>query len=420
MRLHTKLLLALLVGVLAGVLSQLIEADWLRRGLISLEPFGMAFIRLITMVVVPLVVSSLFVATSSFGDTRRLAGVGGKTLAYFLVTTLIAALIGLVLTLLVEPGTDMDHGVRDALAAQFEETTAGARATAESAPSLVQTLVEMIPRNPFAAAARMELLPLIIATIIFGLATSFIKEERRRVLVTFFEGVNEASMIIIRWVMKLAPYAVFVLIAATVARFGLELLERLLVYCLVVTAGLLLHSLGTFSLALRFLARMKVSTFYRQIAQAPLVAFSTSSSNAALPVSMEVAQKNLGISREITSFVLPLGATLNMNGSALYKVVTAVFVAQVYGVSLGFEQQFAIVVTSILAAIAGVGVPGSSLVTTLIVLNSFGLGVDAAVGIALVIGVDRPLDMLRTTVNITGDLTCAAYIARSEGEKLND
>ncbi len=420
MRLYTKLLLALLAGVLAGGLSQWIEADWLRKGLIYLEPFGFAFIRLISMVVVPLVVSSLFVATSSFGDTRRLAGVGGKTLVYFLVTTLIACLIGLVLALAVEPGADIDAGVREALAAQFEETTAGAQAAVESRPSLVQTLVEMIPRNPFGAAARMELLPLIIGTIIFGSAASFVPEDRRRVLVAFFEGVNEVCMVVIAWVMKLAPYAVFVLIAATMARFGLELLERLFVYCLVVTAGLLIHFLGTFSLAVKFLARMKVRTFFRHIAQAPLVAFSTSSSNAALPVSMEVAQKNLGISREISSFVLPLGATLNMNGSALYKVVTAVFVAQVYGVPLGFEEQFAIVVTSILAAIAGVGVPGSALVTTLMVLSSFGLGVDAAVGIALVIGVDRPLDMLRTTVNITGDLTCAAYIARSEGETLND
>jgi Na+/H+-dicarboxylate symporter len=236
--------------------------------------------------------------------------------------------------------------------------------------------------------------------------------------VTFFEAINEVSMVVIGWVMKLAPYAVFVLIAASVARFGLELLERLLVYCLVVATGLALHALGTFSLALRLLARMKVTTFYRSVAQAPLVAFSTSSSNAALPVSMEVAQKNLGISNEVASFVLPLGATLNMNGSALYKVVTAVFVAQVYGVSLGFYEQFAIVVTAILAAIAGVGVPGSSLVTTVIVLNSVGLGVDAAAGIALVVGVDRPLDMLRTTVNVTGDLTCAAYIARQEGEDL--
>jgi Na+/H+-dicarboxylate symporter len=420
MRLYTKLLLALLAGVLAGGLSQWIEADWLRKALIFLEPFGFAFIRLISMVVVPLVVSSLFVATSSFGDTRRLAGVGGKTLAYFLVTTLIATLIGLVVALAIEPGANIDAGVREALAAQFQETTAGAQAAIESRPSLVETLVEMIPSNPFAAAAHMELLPLIIGTIIFGSAASFVPEDRRRVLVAFFEGVNEVCMVVIEWVMKLAPYAVFVLIAATMARFGLELLERLFVYCLVVAVGLLIHFVGTFSLAVKFLARMKVGTFFRHIAQAPLVAFSTSSSNAALPVSMEVAQQNLGISREISSFVLPLGATLNMNGSALYKVVTAVFVAQVYGVPLGFEEQFAIVVTSILAAIAGVGVPGSALVTTLMVLSSFGLGVEAAVGMALVIGVDRPLDMLRTTVNITGDLTCAAYIARSEGEELND
>jgi Na+/H+-dicarboxylate symporter len=311
----------------------------------------------------------------------------------------------------------MDPATRDALAAQFQDETTSRTAT-EATPSLIQRLVEMIPQNPIDAAARMNLLPLVISVLIFGAAVGVIREERRRIIITFFEGVNEMVMVVIQWIMKLAPYAVFILIAATIARFGLELIQRLVLYSLVVVAGFLLHGLGVLSLALRLLARTKIIRFYRGVAEACLVAFSTSSSNAALPVSMKVVVENLGISKRVSSFVLPLGATLNMNGSALYKAVTGVFVAQVYSISLGTDDYVTIIVTSTLAAIAGVGIPGSSLVTTLFVLNALGLGPHAATGIALVAGVDRFLDMIRTTLNVTGDLTCAAYIARSEGENI--
>jgi len=226
--------------------------------------------------------------------------------------------------------------------------------------------------------------------------------------------------VVIRWVMRLAPYAVFALIASTIANFGLEMIQRLVIYSLVIAAGLLLHTLGVLSLALRFLARTKILGFYRGAAEACLVAFSTTSSNAALPVSMKVAVENLGISRRVAGFVLPLGATLNMNGSALYKSVTAVFIAQVYGFPLGFQHYLTIVAASTMAAVAGVGIPSSSLVTTMIVLNAMGLGEQAAAGLALVAGLDRILDTLRTTVNVTGDLTCAAYIARVEKEQSKD
>lgn len=417
MQLSTKILGGLIAGTLVALVAKVLAVDWLLTALISIEPLGMLFIRALMMVVIPLVVGSLFVGIASLGDIGKLGRIGGKTITYFLVTTVIAASIGLGLALLVHPGTGMDPAVRDALAAQFAGGAPSPLA-AEPPRSLVQVLVEMIPRNPFAAAAQMDLLPLIIAIVIFGAAGNLIPEDQRRVLITFFRGINSISMVVIKWVMKLAPYAVFVLIAATVARFGLELLERLLVYSLVVAVGLGIQAFGTFSVALRFLARMKVTTFYRRVAEAVLLAFSTSSSNAALPVSMEVAEKKLGLTNEVTSFVLPLGATLNMNGSALYKAVTAVFVAQVYGFAIGAGEGFTIILTATLAAVAGVGVPGSSLITTLIVLNAVGLGPLAASGIALVLGVDRILDMLRTSVNVTGDLTCAVFIARSEGHKL--
>ncbi len=415
MLLRTQILLGLVAGALAGVAAQLLEIEWLRVALISIQPLGDAFIRLITMVVVPLVVASLFVGAASLGDVRKLGHIGRRTLVFFLVTTVIATLIGLGLGLAFTPGEGMDPAVRDALAADFQgDRTTAAVANAQTAPGLTQILVEMIPRNPFAAAAEMDLLPLIIATLLFGAAATVLEPARRAAVVGCFDGINGMCVVVIHWVMKLAPYAVFALIASVVARFGWELLQSLLLYSALTAIGLVLHASVVLGTALRTLAHRSPLAFLRAVAEAPLLAFSTSSSNATLPVSIDVAREKLGISTEVTGFVLPLGATLNMNGSALYKALTAVFIAQVYGLSLGVGEIVTIVFTATLAAVAGAGVPGSSLVTTLIVLNAIGLGPQAAAGIALVVGVDRILDMLRTTVNVLGDLVCVAYVGRSE------
>ena len=419
MHLRTQILLGLVAGALAGIASQVLEIEWLRAALISIQPLGDAFIRLITMVVVPLVVASLFVGAASLGDVRKLGRIGRRTLVFFLVTTVIAALIGLGFGLAFTPGEGMDSAVRDALAAELQgDRTTAAVANAETAPGVIQVLVEMIPRNPFAAAAEMDLLPLIVATLLFGSAATVLEPARRAAVVGFFDGVNGMCMVVIHWVMKLAPYAVFALIASVVARFGWELLQSLALYSALMAIGLLIHASVVLGTALRTLARRSPMAFLRAVAEAPLLAFSTSSSNAVLPVSIDVAREKLGISTEVTGFVLPLGATLNMNGSALYKALTAVFIAQVYGLTLGGGEFVTIVFTATLAAVAGAGVPGSSLVTTLIVLNAIGLGPQAAAGIALVVGVDRILDMLRTTVNVLGDLVCVAYIGRSETEAL--
>ncbi len=419
MMLSTKIFIGLVGGIAVGGLARILGVDWLVDVLVGLEPLGDGFIRLISMVVVPLVVGSLTVATASLGDGRRLAGIGGRTLAYFLGTTVIAVGIGVALAWIVQPGVGMDPATREALSAQFQSDVAAVAAPGMAERGWLDVLVELVPSNPVAAAAQMDLLPLIVATVLFGVAVGAIPEERRRVIIVFFQAINDAAMVIIGWFMKLAPYAVFALIAATVARFGTDLLQRLLVYSLVVVAGCVLHVLGTFTLALRFLARVKVVDFFRSVAEAPLLAFSTASSNATLPVSMDVVERKLGISNRVASFVIPAGATLNMNGSALYKGVTAVFILQVYGLPFGVEELITILVTATAAAVAGVGIPGSSLVTTLIVLNALGLGPQAAAGIALVIGLDRILDMFRTAVNVTGDLTCAAYIARVEGELIH-
>lgn len=416
MKLTTKILLGLAAGAVVGVAAQASGVDFLVDGIVALEPLGTAFIRLISMVVVPLVVASLFVGTCSVGDVRRLGRIGSRALAYFLVTTLVASSLGLALGVAFRPGASLDPDLRDRIAGEYAASTDGSMAVAESI-SLVERVVEIIPRNPLEAAAEMNLLPLIFATLLFGAAASVLEPVRRDPLVAFFEGVNAMSAVLIDWIMKLAPYAVFLLIAGALARFGLELLQALLFYAVLVVVGELLHAFGVLSLALR-LGGVRVGAFWRHVADAPLLAFSTASSNAALPVSLEVAERNLGVSNQVASFVLPVGATLNMNGSALYKGLTVVFIAQVYGVALGPPEYLTIVVASTMAAVAGVGVPGSSLITTLIVLGAIGMGPQAAAGIALVVGLDRFLDMFRTGNNVLGDLTCAAVLARAEGEEL--
>jgi Na+/H+-dicarboxylate symporter len=407
MKLQTRIFAGLLAGVIVGGVSRVPGAEILRAPLSALEPFGVAFIRLVTMVVVPLVIASLFVGVASLGDVRRLGRVGGKTLGYFLGTTFVGAVIGVVVALVGLHGQPLDV---------FER--ANGTMAAPATPTLAETLLNMVPQNPFASAAQTDLLPLIIAVCIFGAAATVISQDGRRPLLAFFSGLNELCMVVIGWLMTLAPLAVFLLIASLVARLGLDVLQRLLAFSVVVVVALTLHVVLVLVPLLRLGARVGPMTFFRAVSDALLFAFSTASSNATLPVSMAAARNRVGVSNEIASFVLPAGATINKNGSAIYKAVTAVFIAQLYGLALGSGQVVAIVMMSTLAAFAGAGVPGSSLVTTLIVLNAIGLGPQAAAGIALVTSVDRPLDMCRSTVNTIGNLVGTAVIARSEGEAL--
>jgi proton glutamate symport protein len=418
MQLYTKILIGLVLGILAGLLANILELAWLQALLAGLEPIGRAFIRLITMIVIPLVVSSLMVGTASLGDIRKLGRLGGKTVAFYMTTTAVAVTIGLAVSNLVRPGARIDPATRDRLAESFAGEAAGRVQLAAERPGIADMLLDMIPANPFRAAADGELLPLIIFTIIFGAAVSLIVPERRSAVLGFFHGVNDTVMVMIDWVMKLAPYAVFALIASVVARFGLDLLQSLFVYALAVAAGLLLHAFGTYALILRFVGRVNPLHFYRRIAEAPLVAFSTSSSSATLPVTMEVAEEKLGVSNQVSAFVLPLGATINMDGTAMYQAIAVMFIAQIYGVPMGVGEQLTIVLTATLASIGAAGVPSAGIITLILVLHSVGLAAHTQAGIALVLGVDRILDMLRTAVNVTGDLTAATIIARSEGEEL--
>ncbi len=331
MKLHTRILIGLVGGIAIGALARMHGADTLWNVVTGLEPLGKAFIALVSMVVLPLVVASLFVGIASLGDVRRLGRIGGRTLLYFAGTTLIAAVIGLLVAEAFAVGTGVDAATQAEL---IRAATGGDFAQAH-APGLVQSLLQMIPSNAFASAAQGDLLPVIVAVCIFGAAATVTTGENRRVVVTFFQGVNDLAMIVIGWLMQLAPGAVLILVASTVARSGTDLLADLLVYCLAVLTALLLHVVIVLIPILRLGARLGVVAFFRSVSDAVTLAFSTASSNATLPVSMAAARDRLGISNEVVSFVLPLGSSLDKNGAAAYKAVTALFIAHLYGVHLG-------------------------------------------------------------------------------------
>ncbi len=419
MQLYTKILIGLTAGTAVGITANAAKIEGLQNVLVELEPVGTAFIRLITMIVIPLVIASLIVGAASLGDLRKLGRIGGKTVVYYFLTTALAVTVGLLLANIVQPGGGVDAGTRDQLAAQYEGQAQGQLEIAAQAPSLKDVLLNMIPRNPVQAAADFELLPLIFFSVIFGAAISILPENQRKVVVTFFEGINSASMIVIGWVMKLAPYAVFALIGSVVAQFGIDLLQSLLIYTLTVIAGLAFHTYVTIALLVRFAARLNPLAFFKRVFPVQVFGFSTSSSSATLPLTMSRAESDLGISKQVSSFVLPLGATINMDGTALYQAVAVMFIAQIYGIQLDLTAQLTVVLTATLASVGAAGVPSAGLITLIIVLQSVGLGDKVEAGIALILGVDRILDMLRTATNISGDLSCASFIARTEGETLD-
>jgi len=417
MQLHTKIMIALLLGVVVGLAANLLELGWLVDFLGGTRQIGDAWIDLITMVVIPLVVASLIVGTASLGDITKVGRIGGKTMLYYLATTAVAVVIGLVLSNVLIRDSGMSEEALAGLRGAYLEEGQSRVAMAQDAPGLVEVLRGIIPRNPIEALANFEMLPILFFSVFFGAALSVLGASKRDPVLNFFEGVNEAATVMIHWIMKLAPYAVFTLIAAVIAQFGADVLGSLAIYSLTVVLGLLIHAGLTYGSALRFLAKLNPITFLRRIRAVQLVAFSTSSSNATLPLTIETAEEEIGISREVSSFVLPLGATINMDGTALYQAVATMFIAQVLVGDLTLAAQFGIVLTATLASIGAAGVPSAGIIILIVVLQqALPASVDPAAGIALILGVDRILDMCRTALNVTGDLTAAAVIARSEGE----
>ncbi|HYT04094.1 MAG TPA: dicarboxylate/amino acid:cation symporter [Gemmatimonadales bacterium] len=415
MRLHTRIVLGLVLGAACGVAANTLApgAAWVRwLGDNVAGPVGQVFLRMLLMTVIPLVFTSITLGVAGLGDIRKVGRVGIRTLLYFLLSTALSAAVGLVLVNAVRPGAGLAPDVREQLMATYRSQAAGLQAA--GTPHFgIDTFVNMVPRNPIQAAAGMDLLGVIFFSLVFGAALTLIPAEKTRPLVRVLDAVGEAVVKIIDLAMTLAPYGVFGLIFFTTSRFGWSLLRQLGVYVGVVLVGLLIHGSVSLSLLVRVFGGLSPRVFWSRIRASIVTAFSTSSSNATLPTNIAVAEEELKIPPKIAGFVLPLGSTMCMNGTALYEGVTVLFLAQVFGVSLALGAQVVVLVLAVITAVGAAGVPGGSLPLLMVVLATVGV---PAEGIAIILGVDRILDMCRTTINVCGDLTAAVYVARTESE----
>jgi Na+/H+-dicarboxylate symporter len=403
------------LGIVAGLLigDGVLSIGGQTFGLADIRFVGDLFLRLIRMVVVPLVFASLLVGTASLGDPKKLGRIGMKTIGFYLVTTALAITLGLLIANTVKPGSRLPADTQQELLAAYQAEAAGAQASMQERPGTLETLLAVVPTNPAAALAGGDMLQIIFFAMFFGVALTLIKNRTRaEEIIGFFDGVTDAMIVIVHIIMELAPYGVFALIAAVIAVYGVQVLLSLLVYSACVLVGLFLHMTFVYGSAVFVLGRMSPLFFFRGIRKAQAIAFATSTSSGTLPVTMECAEENLGVSEEIASFVLPLGSTVNMDGTALYQGVATVFIAQVYGMELTLGGQLTIVLMATLASIGAAGVPGVGIITLAMVLDTLGIPLE---GIALILGVDRFLDMARTTINITGDSAVSVVVARSEG-----
>lgn len=404
MKLHTKILIGLLLGAALGPLMGDV-ALWIK-------PIGDAFINLLVMVVVPLVMASLIVGTASLGDLRRLGRIGIKTLGYYAVATTVAVAMGLAAGKMFNPGSGLDEDVKQEMLTDYAGLTPEQLETVTDKPNVLEVLVRIIPRNPIKAMADTDFLQIIFFALLFGIALTILPEEKRKPVLDVLGTVNDTMIVLVKGVMQVAPYGVFVLIAAVAAQFGYGILITLAKY-VVITIGTMLFFVFTFYPFTLKLSGMSPVLFFKRFYEVAVFAFSTSSSNATLPLTLQVSEKELGVSSEVGAFVLPLGATVNMNGTAIYQGVSTIFIAQVFGISLGLGDLLMVVLTATLASVGAAGVPGIGVVTLTIVLNAIGIPIE---GIALVVGVERLLDMTRTAVNVTGDTCCAIWVAKTEGE----
>lgn len=419
-KLHWRIILGLAAGLLFGVLAASqggseFTADWI-------APFGTVFLNALKLIAVPLVLASLITGVASLSDLRTLSRIGGRTIAIYIGTTAIAILIGLALVNAVRPGRFVPEGMRNELQAAYAEDATARESAASEAQDRgpLQILVDVVPDNVFAAASdNGRMLQVVFVALLVGIGIVLIPREASKPLLDVIEGVNQVVIRLVDVIMLFAPIGVFALMAGTITSVAgddpgriLRLIGALGVYCAVVVAGLVIHMTVTYGGILRFLTRMPIRRFLAGIAPAQLVAFSTSSSGATLPVTMERCEQELGIPEEISSFVLPLGATINMDGTALYQAVASVFIAQAMGIELGFMAQLTILLTAVMASIGTAAVPGVGIIMLVIILESVGV---PSAGIALILGVDRILDMMRTVTNVTGDATVATLVTALEG-----
>jgi proton glutamate symport protein len=418
-KLHWQIIIGLVLGLIWGLISSATgTADFTAN---YIRPFGTIFVDLLKLIAVPLILASLVVGITSLNDMAKLSRMGGKTIAIYMVTTAFAITIGLTVVNIMQPGSALPEETRISLMESYgqnvEERDVAARELLEQSP--LQFLVDIVPENFFEAASdNSNMLQVVFVAILLGIGLINIPLQKGAVLINFFDSLNDVIIKIVDFIMKTAPYGVFALMAAVIVDLAgddltqaLNLLRALGWYCLAVVIGLLLHVFIVYSSLFKLFSKMRLADFFRAIRPAILLGFSTSSSAATLPVTMERVEKNLGVNDEVASFVLPVGATINMDGTSLYQAVAAVFIAQALGLDLSIAQQLTIVLTATLASIGAAGVPGAGIIMLVIVLQAIQVPVE---GIALILGVDRILDMLRTAVNITGDAAVSVVVAHTE------
>lgn len=421
--LHIQILIGLGAGLVFAMVS--IKLGWPTAFTVNyIKPFGTIFLNSLKMIAVPLIFASLIIGITNIEDVTKLSRIGGRTFFIYAVTTILAVILGLAIANLAKPGQVISEQTRNRLMSlygdQAEEHRAAIQEIHQGGP--LQFLVDLIPENLFEAlSSNFNLLQVVVIAIILGIALLKIPPRKSKPVILFFEGLNDAIIELIRFIMKLAPLGVFALVASLLIEIAgdsnpgevFEILYALLWYMATVVFGLLLLTSVVYPIILKLFTKMGYIHFFTGIRPAQLIAFTTSSSSAALPVTMEQVEKHLGVSEEISSFVLPLGATVNMNGTALYQGIAIVFIAQALGMNLPISAQLVIVANVAISSIGVAGVPGAAMVTTTMILQSIGI---PAGGLALILAPDRILDMCRTVTNITGDATVAVVIASSEGE----
>jgi len=389
----TQILIAFIIAIILGMIF--------RESIEVIKPLGDLFLRLIRFIIAPLILTTLIVGVASTGDPKSLGRVGGKTIVYYLVTTAIAIIIGLAFAYVISPGKGLNIDVEATEAVEVNETE-----------GVIQTFLNIIPTNPFESLTNGDILQIIFFAIFVGLAITFIGKKAEPVK-QFFESFAEIMFTITGIVMRFAPIGILGLVAPIVGQYGPQVLLPLLKIIIAVAIACIVHAAVIYSLSVKTFGKMNPLTFFKGIGPAAIVAFSTASSAATLPVTIKNTRENLGVSNKISSFVLPLGATVNMDGTAIYQGIAVVFIAQFYGLDLTFIQLLTVVLTTVLASIGTAGVPGAGMIMLAMVLSAVGLPLE---GIALIAGVDRILDMFRTAVNIVGDASCAVVVAGTEDE----
>lgn len=413
-KLHWQILIALALAVIAGKLTG-VDASLFGITFFSVYEFvGTLFLNALKMLIVPLIVSSIVVGIAGIGSGDSLGRLGGKTLLYYASTSLIAILIGLVMVNIVAPGIIDGEPAKDLIGLTGDIDEIKDKVEGKGAGDVVDVFLRMVPTNIVKAAVNGQMLGLIFFSLLFGFFLTKIQKTYSESLYNFWQGIYEVMMLITDWVMKFAPIGVFALVAKVVAMTGFDAFKPLALFFITVVGALAVHFFVVMPILLRVVGRVNPWRHYRAMLPALLTAFSTSSSSATLPMTIECVEKNAGVSNKTSSFVLPLGATINMDGTALYECVAAIFIAQAYGIELSFATQFTIVMVALLTSIGVAGIPAASLVAISIILAAIGLPVEA---IGLILAVDRILDMCRTTVNVFSDSCGAVVIARSEGEQ---